>query len=407
VTATIRTRVMWWLAIIALQITVVFAAFSVFVHFQAAKMDVRVTRDSIWDWTALDGLTTRKRVSTELMRPDAFAVHLDSRGARVPARSVETPDTVDVMVIGCSFAFGWGVNEGDTFPALLREDLHVRVANLGIPGTGTVSALRSLERNRDLSPRVIVYTFIADHVRRNLAPCAPLPTIGCVSVPYVDWVANEPRIVAPVGTRADFDAALRLNHMIAANRTIDAPVLAFRFLQGLAWLLSHNLLGRNPDNAANVSAHGDATLDFLLSRIADEARRLGAVAVFLHVPDQFPTAVPVPESIVAALPPGVVLVDAAPALNAYGETSGQPLSVSGDGHPNATAHRIIERALEPVLTKLLAETNARRPSSQSDLAECSDPKGSAAAEPTPPAGPSCGTAGLVASGTQVQREHLP
>jgi hypothetical protein len=356
---TIRTRVMRWVVIIAAAITVVFAALSVFVHSKAANMDVRVTRDSIWDWNAHDGLTTRKDVSTELIRPTRFLVHLDSRGARVPSRGVETPASVDVMVIGCSFAFGWGANEVDTFPALIREDLHVRVANLGIPGTGTVSALRSLERNRGLSPRVIVYTFIADHVRRNLAPCAPLPTTGCVAVPYVDWGTNAPRIVDPVGSRADFDEALQLNRMIAENRLIDAPVLALRFVQGMAWLLGRAMLGRNPDTADNVSAHGDATLAFLLERIADESRRLGAVTVFLHIPERLDSIKLVPGEIVDVLPPHLVLVDTAPALNAYGQTSSRPLSVPGDGHPTAAAHRIIAGALEPVIADLLAASASR------------------------------------------------
>ena len=178
---TIGRRVMRWVVIIAAQITVVFVALSVFVHFQAPKIDVRVTRDSIWDWNAHDGLVTRKRVSTELLLPTAFPVHLDSRGARVPSRAMETPGAVDVMVIGCSFAFGWGVNEVDTFAGLIREDLQVRVANLGIPGTGTVSALRSLERNRDLSPRVIVYAFIGDHrTAESRAVCSVTDERVCV-----------------------------------------------------------------------------------------------------------------------------------------------------------------------------------------------------------------------------------
>jgi hypothetical protein len=263
------------------------------------------------------------------------------------------------MVIGCSFAFGWGVNEADTFPALVREDLHVRVANLGIPGTGTVSALRALERNRDLSPRVIVYAFIADHVRRNLAPCAPLPTSGCVSVPYVQWVAKAPRIVDPLGSRGDFDAALRLNRMVAENRLIDAPVLAFRFVQGMAWLLGRNIAGRNPDNSANLTTHGAATLVFLLDRIAGESRRLGAATVFLHIPEQLNQAKPVSQDIVDLMPPDLILVDIAPALNAYEQTSSLPVSVSGDGHPTAVAHRIIAQALEPVIVKRLAASVTR------------------------------------------------
>jgi hypothetical protein len=157
-----------------------------------------------------------------------------------------------------------------------------------------------------------------------------------------------------MGSRADFDAALRLNRMIAENRPIDAPVLAFRFLQGMAWLLSHNIL-----SPGGASTHGNATLAFLLERIASESRRLGAVTVVLHIPEQFPSAKPVPQEIVDAVPRDLVLVDSAPALNAYAQTSSEPLSVPSDGHPNALAHRVIGRTLEPVIADLLAASASR------------------------------------------------
>ena len=74
---TIAKRMMRWTVIIAAQITVVFVVLSAFVHARAPTMDVRVTRDSIWDWEPHDGLITRKRVSAELVRPAPFRVQLD------------------------------------------------------------------------------------------------------------------------------------------------------------------------------------------------------------------------------------------------------------------------------------------------------------------------------------------
>lgn len=47
----------------------------------------------------------------------------------------QTP--LKVAMVGDSFTFGFGVSKGQTFPALLNEEDHLRVFNFGVPGYST------------------------------------------------------------------------------------------------------------------------------------------------------------------------------------------------------------------------------------------------------------------------------
>lgn len=89
------------------------------------------------------------------------------------------PDTARIVLLGDSFAIGYGVNYEESVPALLEADLKqalnrpVEVINMGVSGFGTAEELlmlekRGLQYNPDL---VIVYwhtTDPVDNIRSNL-----------------------------------------------------------------------------------------------------------------------------------------------------------------------------------------------------------------------------------------------
>ena len=95
------------------------------------------------------------------LRPNLDLVHrtsefrvpiaTDSHGRRVERSGVEVPWTAPggtrrVMVLGPSFAFGWGVRCGEAFPARLGEALAdglgpLDVVNAGVPALGPVAQL--------------------------------------------------------------------------------------------------------------------------------------------------------------------------------------------------------------------------------------------------------------------------
>ncbi len=70
-------------------------------------------------------------------------VAVNSLGVRDDESSLQAPE---VVVTGDSFAMGWGVQQDESFSALLERALGRTVLNVGIPSYGTVRERRILDR---------------------------------------------------------------------------------------------------------------------------------------------------------------------------------------------------------------------------------------------------------------------
>jgi hypothetical protein len=75
------------------------------------------------------------------------------------------------MFFGDSFTFGVGVNDDETLPNAFSILSGMRVLNFGVAGYGPHQMLRLLERDvpkefTSSFPRLMVYTFIEDHIAR-------------------------------------------------------------------------------------------------------------------------------------------------------------------------------------------------------------------------------------------------
>ena len=64
-----------------------------------------------------------------------------AKGHRVPG----TDGNPDVVFIGDSFTYGWGIEDPDTFVSIYCTKMARPCANLGMPGTGTAKQLNRLE----------------------------------------------------------------------------------------------------------------------------------------------------------------------------------------------------------------------------------------------------------------------
>ena len=74
-------------------------------------------------------------------------IYTNSAGFRVPRTGVEyavekPPGTSRFILLGPSFAFGWGVQDEDSLAARLTELLGVQVINAGVPALGAYPALQ-------------------------------------------------------------------------------------------------------------------------------------------------------------------------------------------------------------------------------------------------------------------------
>ncbi len=112
---------------------------------------------------------------TYLLRPGParftnreFATTLEgnSAGLRDDEASLESPD---VIVLGDSFAFGWGVERQQTFPQILERRTGLRVLNAAMSSYGTARQVILLERLDVSAARAVVVQYFMNDYRENRA----------------------------------------------------------------------------------------------------------------------------------------------------------------------------------------------------------------------------------------------
>jgi len=81
---------------------------------------------------------------------------VNAAGLRGDDRALAAPALV---VLGDSFALGWGVAEDEAFPQQLARRLGVRVLNAGVPSYGTARELLLLRRLDRSALRVLVVQY--------------------------------------------------------------------------------------------------------------------------------------------------------------------------------------------------------------------------------------------------------
>jgi len=109
-------------------------------------------------------------------------VKLDERGWRSTSnKSVTTLNEKSITLYGCSYGFGVGVGDEDTFVGRIQRRFPTNcVRGVALPGYGTVQALLNLQRDLRSSfrPDVAVICFLDVHTRRNIGSAQFLANIG-------------------------------------------------------------------------------------------------------------------------------------------------------------------------------------------------------------------------------------
>lgn len=323
------------------------------------RASFRISGDWLMERDDEIGFTPTRDGVTAVHHPDTdlrFHVFSDRRGARVSAPGAQTPARVDVVTIGCSFTWGAGVENEDTYARQLARTLGVTVANFGMGSYGSVQAFQTLVRNADLGPRVVVYGFINDHLRRNLAPCAPNYVPYCLPVSYLerdgDWIAIQPprmEYFSPEDNRA-FNTEVVLRDPVGPL----AWLLGAKWAAKIAYFRYRNPATIKVDDSLATAAAGITTM---IRAMVDESERIGARLVVLNIP-YLPRgrAGPVVPALARAVTGrNLTFVDVTPAvLDFYARDPTGTLILENDPHPNAAAHRLIAEALAPVVGALLA-----------------------------------------------------
>ena len=85
-----------------------------------------------------------------------FDVYTDERGARVDGPGRRAAARADIVVVGCSFSWGYALANADTYASRLAREFGAGVSNFAQPSYGTVQSLQMLRRNRDLAPKLFI-----------------------------------------------------------------------------------------------------------------------------------------------------------------------------------------------------------------------------------------------------------
>ena len=267
----------------------------------------------------------------------AFHLFTDNRGFRVSSLGEQTPDIVEIVTIGGSFPWGYGVENQNTFTAKLGKRLDVGVANLAYGGYGTVQALQTLKKHANLKPKFIIYTFIKDHLRRNLSSCAPGFPPFCVPVARINFNENGAPFLQPPHDvyNANFSIAFR-DEFMKNDAGFESIIWGAKIIKSR---VEQKFIRNHPkDTTASEGA-----IRFLLQEMRREANQLNATLLVLHIPYLSRNSTNAAASeFLRALPDDLLFIDLAPVVEAYYENPDNPsLRFEYDGHPNEIAHELI------------------------------------------------------------------
>jgi hypothetical protein len=106
---------------------------------------------------------------------------------------------MSIGIFGCSFTHGWSVNDDETYPWLLQQQLpNCEVVNFGVGGYGTVHSLIQLRNalDEERKPDVAVIAYCSFHDERNTflrtrrKVVAPYSRLGDILQPYARLERN-------------------------------------------------------------------------------------------------------------------------------------------------------------------------------------------------------------------------
>jgi hypothetical protein len=306
------------------------------------KGDPTITDDNIIGFTATKNASSFRQ---HLYSGLSYHLFTDQRGARVNSKDISTANKVSLMTIGGSFSWGHGMENEDTFTEILGRKFGIPVANFAMGSYGTLQSLQMLERNLDLTPKVVVYGFIGDAIRRSLSPCAPTYAPLCLSVSSVAFDSQgNPYIKAPnmkfsANLTMKFSEDVLFDHSVFNDIAWGAKITWFRYTS------------RNIFTYSNTKESHRKCINFLMKRMEGLAKTINAVLVIVHIPylDRGNTNSP-PVELINSLSNSIIFIDLSPIVKDYYNNPKNPdLRFRSDSHPNQLAHKLIANEIEKVI----------------------------------------------------------
>lgn len=217
------------------------------------------------------------------------------------------PDTYRAVVLGPSTVMGWGVGDGETFEALVETRMNreyrgkpferYEFLNAGIPGYQPPQQLEATDKMLRFQPNAIYYVATGREIYRSLTYLAEVVRKG-IKIPY-EPLAN---VVRQAGITPDMDEATMVKRL--------TPM-------------------------------GNQVLTFVYRYIGEQARRNGAVPVWVFLP-QVREGIgqeEVPETIAIARAAGFQIIDLQDLFK--GQDIASLRLAEWDDHPTQKGHQLI------------------------------------------------------------------
>lgn len=284
----------------------------------------------------------------------SFVYNTDSNGFRNPTAEVVA---ADVIVLGDSMAFGYGVQDDQTWVAKLREEhADLDIYNLGMIGAAPQQYVRILERfGLSLNPELVVLVLFPGNDMADAQKFQNWIDQGR-PMPFLDWEAqtgSEENVLRTV-LDVSYLAVFLRSAMRSLNSELSNTTLALE--NGAQLELAPTVYYRQ---AAIAQARGEAFQVVMESMRQARAltESLGSELLILLMPTKEEVYLPTIDRSAPQLTApfrteleqeGFNVVDlTAPLIDAAAD--GEVLFFPIDGHPNARGYERIASIVEPML----------------------------------------------------------
>ena len=292
--------------------------------------------------------------------------HTDGHGFR---NAWPWPARADIVVVGDSLTFGYGVSDAEAWPAILAQNLpSARVINLGLIGAGPQQYLRLYETfGIPLRPTVVVVgvfvgndfwdadvfdRWVASHAGGNYMVWRdfgrPVPAAKTSRTARVKrWLLSTVYSLAKHSQVVSLTLAMER----AVTQSISMKTEELSFADGSRLRLSHNQLIENTRGAQPGRREFQATID-AFQRMQQLARENGSHLLLVLQPSKEEVyslrdrALPDPARPLreALQQLGIDYLDLGPIFRERA-AAGRRLFFQVDGHPNAAGYALIAKAV--------------------------------------------------------------
>lgn len=285
------------------------------------------------------------------------SISINTLGLRGPELAEKKNSSRRILVIGDSFAFGWGVEQDETFVALLGQELQdTETVNAGVPGFSVVDEVDWFERyGLEQQPDLVL-----------LAVCLANDILDATEARRKERISN----VAGAGPNKGFTSWLYKNSHLM-RWAVWAPPANLRTFLGLPepWVvtLAKDMIKTNSDDPSSVLVkQGRQATEAALARLsqlsAEHDFSIAAVlipaeyqiqedfwkAILPHFglsPDDYDPEIPGRFFAEALARHGIPTLEVAPLLR-QAQLNGETVYFKADGHWTLAGHRLASLALQ-------------------------------------------------------------